>query len=29
MAMTKPFSEQVRFTQAGTGAVERLSDDAE
>jgi len=25
MAMTKPLSEQVRFTQAGTGAVERLA----
>ena len=25
MAMTKPLSEQVRFTQAGAGAVERLA----
>jgi hypothetical protein len=25
MAMTKPLSEQVRFTQGGTGAVERLA----
>lgn len=25
MAMTKPLSEQVRFTQAGAGAVERLT----
>lgn len=29
MAMTKPLSERVRFTQDGTGAVERLPDDAE
>ena len=27
MAMTKPLSEQVRFTQNGTGAVERLASD--
>ena len=27
MAMTKPLSKQVRFTQAGTGAVERLVSD--
>ena len=27
MAMTKPLSEQVRFTQAGAGAVERLASD--
>lgn len=27
MAMTKPLSEQVRFTQDGTGAVERLASD--
>ena len=29
MAMAKSLSEQVRFTQDGTDAVERLPDDAE
>ena len=29
MAMTKPLSEQVRFTRGGTSTVERLPNDAE
>ena len=29
MAMTRPISEQIKFTQEGAGAVERLPDDAE